>query len=65
MKNIIERWLLVRARDAREYIESIYRERVEDLMREVREELPEDYMLFLKVKTHYVKMRASGTTTLH
>jgi len=52
----------VRARDARGYIESVYRERVENLMREVREELPEDYVLFLKVRSYYVRIRASGTT---
>ncbi len=41
MKGVIERWLLVRARDAREYIESIYRERIENLMREIRRKLLE------------------------
>ena len=63
MKNIIERWLLVRTRDAREYIESIYRERIENLMKEVRKELQEDYVLFAKVRSHYVKIRVSDTTT--
>ncbi len=53
----------MRARDAREYIESMYRKRIENLMNEVKNELPEDYVLFLKVKSHYVKIRASGTTT--
>ena len=52
----------MRARDAREYIESVYRERIENLMKEVRNGLQEDYVLFLKVKSHYVKIRASGTT---
>jgi len=31
-------------------------------MREVGEELPEDYPLFLKVRSRYVRIRASGTT---
>ncbi len=31
----------MRARDAREYIESVYRKRIENLLREVREELLE------------------------
>ena len=53
----------MRTRDAREYLESVYRVRIENLMKEVREELPEDYILFLKVKNHYVKIGASGTAT--
>ena len=53
----------MRVRDARDYIESIYRERVENLLKEVREELPEDYVLLLKVRSHYLRIRASGTTT--
>jgi len=39
----------------REYIESVYRERIENLMKEVRKELQEDYVLFAKVRSHYVK----------
>ncbi len=31
----------MRAGDAREYIESVYRERIENLMREIRRELLE------------------------
>jgi len=53
----------VRAGDAREYIESVYKKRIENLTREVREELPEDYPLFLKVRSHCVRIKASGTTT--
>ena len=52
----------MRARDAREYIESVYRERIENLMREVRKELPEDYVLFSKIRSYYVKIDASGST---
>ncbi len=53
----------MKVRDAREYLESVYKARIENLMNAVKEELPEDYILFLKVKSHYVKIRASGTTT--
>lgn len=54
----------MRARDAREYIESVYRERIENLMREARKELPEDYVLFAKVKSYYVKNRRSQKLSL-
>ena len=63
LRTITLRWLLVRARDARAYLESVYRMRTENLMKEVKEELPEGYILFLKVKNHYVKIGASETTT--
>ena len=53
----------MRTRDAREYIESVYREFIENLMKEVRKELQEDYVLFAKVRSHYVKIRISDTTT--
>lgn len=53
----------MKAGNARDYIESVYRERIENLMKEVKEELLEDYVLFLKVKSHYVKIRASSATT--
>ncbi len=35
----------MRARDAREYTKSVYKQRIENLMNEVKEELPEDYIL--------------------
>ena len=53
----------MRARDARDYVESVYREFIENLMKEVREELQEDYVLFAKVRSHYVKIRVNDTTT--
>ena len=53
----------MRARDAREFIESVYREFIENLMKEVRKGLQEDYMLFAKVRSHYVRIRVSDTTT--
>jgi len=53
----------VRNRDARNYIEFVYKERIENLLKEVRKELPEDYVLFLKVRSHYLKIGASDTTT--
>ena len=52
----------MRARDTREYIEPVCREFIENLMKEVRKELQEDYMLFAKVRSHYVKIRVSDTT---
>lgn len=52
----------MRTGDAREYIESVYRKRIENLMKEVRKELPEDYVLFLKVRSHYVRIKAGGST---
>ncbi len=43
-------------------MESVYRVCIENLVKEVRKELLEDYVLFHKVKSYYVKNGASGTT---
>ena len=58
----ILRWLLVRASTTSNYIDEIHRIRVDNLLKEVRREFPEEYPTFLKIRAYYVKNQASNTT---
>ncbi len=50
-------------RNNENYIEQLYRERIEELLRNARKEFPEDYRLFIKIRAYYTKIQATNLTT--
>lgn len=50
-------------RNPEEYIESVYRARIERLLKEIKKEFPEDYRFFVKIKSTYTRKQATGSTT--
>ena len=53
----------MRASITTNYIDELHRVRVDNLLKEVREEFPEEYPVFLKIRAYYVKNQASNVTT--
>ncbi|MCD6488439.1 MAG: hypothetical protein J7K21_04360, partial [Desulfurococcales archaeon] len=51
------------ATEPRNYLELLYRRRIANLMNEVRKAFPEDYKLFTKIRSYYLKIQASSVTT--
>ncbi len=44
------------------YIDEVYRVRVDNLLKAVKEEFPKEYPIFLKIRAYYTKNQASNIT---
>lgn len=52
----------MRTSDPISYTNELYREHIDKLLEEVKEEFLEEYQIFLKIRSDYIKTRAANLT---